>query len=226
MVRTDENAPATAIFVAMQTKLADIFQGGRRLRLAAGSTLFRAGDQVREMFIVCSGCVELQRHTRTGGRLVLSRAGTGAILAEASAYSDRYHCDAVAAETSLVLSVPTARFRAFLADHPAMAEIWARTLARGVQAARLRAEIRSLTRVSERLDAWLDAGNTLPEKGRLQDVAAEISVSREALYRELARRRGRPGGDGAARWSASGGQRGAGDDDGGGGTGRSAALHR
>jgi len=62
-------------------------------------------------------------------------------------------------------------------------------LARGVQAARLKAEIRSLSKVSERLGAWLEAGNTLPEKGRWQEVAAELSVTREALYRELARRR-------------------------------------
>jgi DNA-binding phage protein len=29
----------------------------------------------------------------------------------------------------------------------------------------------------------------LPDKGRWQDVASELGVSREALYRELARRR-------------------------------------
>jgi len=32
-------------------------------------------------------------------------------------------------------------------------------------------------------------GNTPPEKGRWQEVASELGVTREALYRELARRR-------------------------------------
>lgn len=62
-------------------------------------------------------------------------------------------------------------------------------LARTVQAARVRAEIRSLPKVAERLDAWLDEGHVLPTKGRWQDLAAELGVSREALYRELAQRR-------------------------------------
>jgi CRP-like cAMP-binding protein len=43
--------------------------------------------------------------------------------------------------------------------------------------------------VAERFDAWLDEGHSLPEKGRWKDVAAELGVTREALYRELARRR-------------------------------------
>ena len=67
-------------------------------------------------------------------------------------------------------------------------------LARSVQAARVRAEIRSLPRVAERLDAWLAEGNALPGKGQRQELAAELGVTREALYRELSRRRtGREG---------------------------------
>ena len=62
-------------------------------------------------------------------------------------------------------------------------------LANSVQAARMRAEIRSLSTVASRLEAWLEQGNVLPQKGHWQSLAAELSVSREALYRELARRR-------------------------------------
>ncbi|MFW6077468.1 MAG: Crp/Fnr family transcriptional regulator, partial [Hyphomicrobiales bacterium] len=84
-------------------------------------------------------------------------------------------------------------FLSALADDPALAASWSAILARGVQAARLRAEIRSLPKVAERLDAWLGEGNSLPEKGRWQDLAAEIGVTREALYRELSRRRTQTG---------------------------------
>ena len=62
-------------------------------------------------------------------------------------------------------------------------------MARSVQAARLRAEIQSLPRVADRLDAWLGEGNCLSQRGRWQEVAAELGVTREALYRELTRRR-------------------------------------
>jgi CRP-like cAMP-binding protein len=62
-------------------------------------------------------------------------------------------------------------------------------LANAVQEARLRAEIRSLRTTAERLDAWLGEGRALPVKGQWQDLAGELGVTREALYRELAKRR-------------------------------------
>ena len=71
----------------------------------------------------------------------------------------------------------------------ALANIWATHLARVLQRTRMNAEIRTLRRVSERLDAWLDMGNELPEKGELQLLAQSLGCSREALYRELAARR-------------------------------------
>jgi hypothetical protein len=43
--------------------------------------------------------------------------------------------------------------------------------------------------VAERLDAWLGAEGGLPDRGRWQELAEELGVTREALYRELARRR-------------------------------------
>lgn len=86
--------------------------------------------------------------------------------------------------------IPLPRFRERLARDPAAAELWAAHLAHAVQGARLRAELRSLRKVGERLDAWLGEGRALPEKGGWQGLAAELGVTPEALYRELARRRG------------------------------------
>ena len=64
-----------------------------------------------------------------------------------------------------------------------------RRLAHAVQEARMKSEIRTLRTVAERLDAWLSAKDGgLPPKGQWQELASELGVSREALYRELARR--------------------------------------
>jgi hypothetical protein len=50
----------------------------------------------------------------------------------------------------------------------------------------------SLKTVAERLEGWLIwRGGGLPPKGAWKDIAAEIGVSPEALYRELAKRRSR-----------------------------------
>lgn len=173
----------------MRELISLLFQDVRDTGLAPGATLFAAGEDVASIFMVRSGRVHLHRHTTHGAQMVLQNAGPGVVVAEASAYSSRYHCDAVAAEESVVAGLPKERFLSALADDPALAESWSALLARSVQAARLRSEIRSLPRVADRLDAWLGEGNCLPEKGRWQELAAELGVTREALYRELARRR-------------------------------------
>lgn len=167
----------------------DIFADAPARDFAAGESLFRAGDKVVSMSLLRCGRADLVRHTGHGLRLILHRAEAGQILAEASAWSDVYHCDAVASAPSVATFLPRLVFRMRLQADPVLAERWMQNLARTVQAARVRAEIRSLPKVADRLDAWLEEGRVLPGKGLWQDLAAELGVSREALYRELARRR-------------------------------------
>ncbi|MFP1632144.1 Crp/Fnr family transcriptional regulator [Zhengella sp. ZM62] len=166
-----------------------VFADAAAREFAAGDVLFRAGDPVAWMILLRAGQADLVRHTGHGLTMILQRAGSAQILAEASAWSDAYHCDAVAVEPCVAALLPRAVFLARLRADPDLAERWARNLARAVQAARFRAELRSLPRVADRLDAWLAEGHNLPDKGRWQEVAAELGVTREALYRELAHRR-------------------------------------
>ncbi len=54
----------------------------------------------------------------------------------------------------------------------------------------MRSEILSMRTVVKRLDAWLlSHGDRLPAKGEWKNLALQIGVSPEALYRELARRK-------------------------------------
>jgi len=170
--------------------LSPLFEQGDEVALEPGQTLFHGGDPVRQVFLVKLGQMDLTRHGTGGQRAVLQRARAGDVLAEASAYSAQYHCAATAARPTRLRALPVHRFRDALQRDPALAEAWAATLARSVQAARMRAEIRGLRRVDQRLDAWLGENRHLPPKGAWQDLADELGVTREALYRELARRRG------------------------------------
>jgi CRP/FNR family transcriptional regulator, dissimilatory nitrate respiration regulator len=177
----------------MSTKLAERFLTlpGRDHSLGAGRRLFRTGDPVLSLFIVVSGEMRLVRALPHGTALTLQRARAGTPLAEASLFADRYHCDAVAGEKTVVRSIPLSRVKAALRDDPALASAFLRHLAHEVQRSRTHAEILSLKTVAERLDAWIALSGGMPEKGRWRDVATEIDVSPEALYRELARRRPR-----------------------------------
>lgn len=176
----------------MSPALDPLFIGSRFVHLANGAVLFRSATAVREMFVIDQGQIQLIRHTVHGAKLVLQRAGPGIIVAEASAYSQTYHCDAITVEDCTLRAVPKSAFLSALAADPDLATVWAANLARGVQAARIKSEIRALPKVAERLDARLGEGNTLPPKGHWQDIANELGITREALYRELSRRRTGP----------------------------------
>lgn len=177
----------------MSSSLDGLFSGSALRTLSAGESLFLSGDEVTFVYRVCSGRVALNRTTPQGTVLLLQTAMPGDILAEASAYSARYHCDATALEPCTVEAVSKADFARALASARDLAEAWERRLAHAVQDARMKSEIRTLRTVSERLSAWLSAnGGSLPPKGRWQELAGELGVSREALYRELARRNPRP----------------------------------
>ncbi len=162
----------------------------REQRLAPGGVLFRLGDPVLSLFLVTAGELRLVRVLPHGSQLTLQRAGSASILAEASLFTARYHCDALAAEDSAVHAVPTAKVKAALASDPALASALLAHLAGEVHRTRIGAEILSLKSVAARLDAWLALnGDALPPKGRRHLVASEIGVTPEALYWELARRR-------------------------------------
>ncbi len=162
---------------------------GRGRTFAAGELLFRRDDTVRYLHMVRSGTIHLVRHNDDGSSLILQRAREGSILAEASVYSARYHCDALAETSTATWAISCAELRRRLAESPQLSEAWSSHLAREVQRARLQAEILSLRTVSARLTAWIAWNGSLPEKGQWSLVALEIGVSPEALYREIAERR-------------------------------------
>jgi len=173
----------------MSALISDEFASAPLRRLHAGEALFFARDPVTHIALVREGGINLVRPSRFGREIILQRAVPGQVLAEASIYSPSYHCDARAMRESCVSLLPVTAFRSRLRENPALHDEWAGYLARSVQKARMIAEMRTLRTVAERLDAWLEDGSALPQKGLRQELARELGVSPEALYRELARRR-------------------------------------
>ncbi|MEE9455359.1 MAG: Crp/Fnr family transcriptional regulator [Paracoccaceae bacterium] len=159
-------------------------------RFSAGELIFERADPISQYYAVQSGEVHLLRRQEDGKAVILQRAVSGAILAEASFDAQEYHCSAVAATDSTLVVFNRESVRELLINDSAVALAFTAHLAREVQNARRRAEIMSLHRVADRVSAWLIWNDgTLPPKGSWHRMAAEIGVSCEALYRELARRR-------------------------------------
>ncbi|WP_180957613.1 Crp/Fnr family transcriptional regulator [Neptunicoccus cionae] len=167
-----------------------LFEGAPLRDMARGAVVFRRDDPVQNMYLVRSGTVALERSTADGGFLTLHTATGGMALAEASLFSDKYHCDAVVRSDATVACVKRSDFLTSLGDSRAIALSLIETHAREVQVLRARIEILRLRRVADRLDAWLGFYGE-PSKGEWITVAEQIGVSPPALYRELARRRGK-----------------------------------
>lgn len=163
--------------------------GGRDRLIGPGEYLFHLGEAVAALYVVLEGEIHLIRHQKDGSAIVFQRAGPGAILAEASLFSDRYHCDAVARTRATVRNIPKRRVLNRLRSDADFAEAWVAHLAHAIQSLRFRSEVLSLRTVAFRLDAWLAWHIEIPPKGKWKQLANEIGVSAEALYREMARRR-------------------------------------
>lgn len=156
----------------------------------AGEFVFHRGADVQAVHLIRDGAVNLIRHQASGSALILQRATTGSVLAEASIFSASYHCDAIAVAPTRTRSVKKSTIRSNLLQSRNFSEAWLTHLAREVQAARLRCEILSLKTVAERLDAWIAwQDDRFPAKGEWKTVATEIGTTPEALYREIAKRR-------------------------------------
>lgn len=162
----------------------------RQQHFGAGALVFERDDPAQVFHCVRQGLVHLVRRQVDGATFILQRAGPGDVLGEASLTTQAYHCAAVAVTDSVLCVFSQSVVRAEIGRNGAMAQAFLAHLGREVRRARLRAEIASLRKVSDRLDAWLVwHDGVLPEKGQWHHLAQELAVSPPALYRELARRR-------------------------------------
>jgi len=163
-----------------------------RRSLAAGEALFRAGDRVRAVFVVVEGSVRLVRVSRAGSEVTLHRARAGESFAEPALFSEHYHCDAVAETESEVLEYGKSEILARLASEPQRMMDLLRHLGGQVQSLRSRAEMLALHSATDRLMAFLrlhaaSDADVVQLDSTWKQVASEIGLTHEALYRALAR---------------------------------------
>jgi CRP-like cAMP-binding protein len=158
--------------------------------LVQGEALFRQGDATFAIFAVESGRVQLVRHATQDRMVILHSAGGGDLFAEAALFSDVYHCDAIAAAPSRVRVLPKARLLETLRSDAAVAERFMAMLARQVQQLRTKVQQRDVRSARERLQQYLllyaAEDGTVAFDGKLKDLASEIGLTPEALYRTLA----------------------------------------
>jgi CRP/FNR family transcriptional regulator, dissimilatory nitrate respiration regulator len=137
------------------------------------------------------GQVRLSRVDRAGYESILFVAGSGETIAEASLFSNAYHCDAIASTDAVVRIYPKPAVLAAFERNPKLAQDFTATLARQVMNLRTRLARRNIRSARERVRHFLALntgadGRTVDIPGTLKDLAAELGLTHEALYRTLA----------------------------------------
>jgi CRP-like cAMP-binding protein len=164
---------------------------GIERKLAAGQTLFRAGARTAGLYEVVQGKLRLVRVDRNGREAVLHTAAAGDTIAEASLFSATYHCDAIAMTDAMVRLYPKAVVLAELQSNPKAAQAFAAMLAHQVMTLRTRLEQRNIHSARDRIRHYLAVnagadGRTVALAGTLKELAGELGLTHEALYRTLA----------------------------------------
>jgi CRP-like cAMP-binding protein len=164
----------------------------RERALARGEFLFRKDDATVGLYETEQGQVRLCRFDQTGREAVLHVAGAGDLIAEASLFSAVYHCDAMAVTDARVRLYPKDALLAEFKRNPEAAAAFASGLAHELMKLRTRLELRNIRSARERVVNYLALsteadGQTILLQGTVKDLAAELGLTHEALYRTLSK---------------------------------------
>lgn len=154
----------------------------RTIDMQKGDVLFRQGQTTSGLYRVVSGCVTLQRTGLGGDTLALHRAVSGGFFAEASVFSETYHCDAVCTEAGGVLKIAKSDIVSMMQSNPEFSEGFTRLLAVQVQQYRAHIELLSIPLAKDRILAAVQAGYF---DATVIELATRINLTHEACYRAL-----------------------------------------
>jgi CRP/FNR family transcriptional regulator, dissimilatory nitrate respiration regulator len=159
--------------------------------LKAGEVLFRAEQRTVGLYEVITGKLRLVRVDRAGREALLHVAVVGETFAEASLFASAYHCDAIATTNAVVRLYPRAIVLAEFERNPEAAQAFMAMLARQVMKLRTRVEQRNIHSARDRVRHYLALntgadGRNVKVTGTLKDLAGELGLTHEALYRTLA----------------------------------------
>lgn len=168
----------------------DLLAQAQSLEVAKGGYLFRQGDAVCHVVFVLEGELKAVRHLPDGGECVMLRSRGGEMFAESSLADSQYRCDGIAADNSRVALVPVDRLRTALGGEGSLAFGMCMALARQARKQCSRQERLRLKRARDRVLHFLACEGGIEGvvlwPAHLSELAAELGLERETLYRALA----------------------------------------
>lgn len=155
----------------------------KMIAVKKNESIFLQGAATEGLYFVERGSVELRRHTESGAQVVIHRAVSGETFAEASLFSNVYHCDAVALDETVVVRIARKAVLSQFANDAEFALELAGRFASQVQIYRRRIELLAIRSAEDRV---LTALTDRPVNGSIISFASEIGLTHEATYIALA----------------------------------------
>ncbi|MEM7759074.1 MAG: Crp/Fnr family transcriptional regulator [Cyanobacteria bacterium P01_A01_bin.40] len=159
--------------------------------LVAGQVLFYHRDPAEHIFVLEIGRIRLVRYTCEGNLVVFQIVRARESFAESALFTDFYHCNALVEVPSRVISYPKTLVWEVLQNNSNFALSLLRRFDRKSQSLKKLLELRSIRSARDRLLQYL-LFSALPGETRIifdrsyKDVASELGLSPETLYRTLA----------------------------------------
>ncbi len=150
--------------------------------LANGETLFIQDSATTGLFYLVSGTIDLKRMTESGHSMTIHRARSGETFAEASVFSDRYHCTASAACESQLIEFTRSAIVTLLGTDIDFTRSMAARFAVQIQECRRRVELLSIRNADERILSALRDGLLLDN---ITSFAEIVGLAPETVYRTL-----------------------------------------
>lgn len=159
------------------------------LRLGRGERLFQLGDPVQQVYFVVEGELKAVRYQPDGRESILLRSQPGEFFGESALVVEHYVCEAFSTRDSAVFSIPAQRFREMLNTDVDFASAFAKLMAATARRQCSRYERLRLGRARDRvlhlLSCEADSTGLYPLNGPLVNLADELGLEPETLYRVL-----------------------------------------
>ncbi|MGM0631611.1 MAG: Crp/Fnr family transcriptional regulator [Pseudomonadota bacterium] len=165
---------------------------GKPRTLSRDEFLFRQQAPARAIYSVVSGRVRLFRDLPDGSSVILYVARSGDTCAEAALFTTQYHCHARAEVDTQVIGLDTEVLMRHISADAAMGVELSRLFAAQVRELRAMLTLRGIRSADERLLAWLRLKASGERMAVELDrpwtgISEELGLTREAVYRSLAR---------------------------------------
>jgi CRP/FNR family transcriptional regulator, dissimilatory nitrate respiration regulator len=170
-------------------KLAHILRSVMLFRnLAPGQVLYRQGDCARAIFVLEMGQMKIVRRNSERKTMLMRIVTPGESFGIRALLSEVYENEAIAEIPSQIHVYPKQALFEVLKQRPDLAGSFIGSLAEQIHMLEDRLELRSISSARERIIRYLHThahGKTAVFDTPLKDVAIDLGLSREVLYRTL-----------------------------------------